>query len=86
VKESGVAGFVVSSWNGLAVPAKTPKAVIARLHKDIAAALNAEQVKKRLRELNVQAQSSSPEEAAELLASETRRWGDVMVRARIAPQ
>jgi tripartite-type tricarboxylate transporter receptor subunit TctC len=85
-KESGVAGFIASSWNGLAVPAKTPKAVIARLNRDIASALNTADVKKRLRDLNVQAQSSSPEQATELLVSEIKRWGDVMVRAKISQQ
>jgi tripartite-type tricarboxylate transporter receptor subunit TctC len=85
-KESGVAGFVSSSWNGLAAPAKTPKAVIARLNRDIVAALNAPEVRKRLHDLNVDAQSSTPEQAAELLRSETRRWGEVIVRARIPQQ
>jgi len=85
-KESGVAGFIASSWNGLAVPARTPKSVIARLNRDVVAALNAPEVRKRLRDLNVDAQSSTPEQAAELLRSETRRWGEVIVRARIPQQ
>ena len=85
-RESGVAGFIASSWNGLAVPARTPKSVIARLNRDIVAALNAPEVRKRLRDLNVDAQSSTPEQAAQLLRSETRRWGEVIVRAKIPQQ
>ena len=85
-RESGVAGFVASSWNGLAAPAKTPASVIARLNKDIAAAVNAPDVKKKLHDLSVEAQSSSPEQAAELLASEIKRWGEVIVRAKIPTQ
>ena len=85
-RESGVGGFVASSWNGLAAPAKTPAAVIARLNKDIVAAVNAPDVKKKLHELNVEAQSSSPEQASELLAGEVRRWGDVITRAKIPTQ
>ena len=85
-RESGVAGFVASSWNGLAAPAKTPPSVIARLNKDIAAAVNAPDVKKKLHDLSVEAQSSSPEQAAELLASEIKRWGEVIVRAKIPTQ
>lgn len=85
-KESGVPNYVAASWNALAVPAKTPKAVIERLNKDIAAALNSPDVKKKLGELNVDARPSSPEQAAELLASETKRWGDVIQRARIPQQ
>jgi tripartite-type tricarboxylate transporter receptor subunit TctC len=85
-KESGLPTFVASSWNALAAPAKTPKSVIARLNKDIAAALNSPDVKAKLYNLNVEARASSPEQAAELLASETRRWGEVISRARIPTQ
>jgi tripartite-type tricarboxylate transporter receptor subunit TctC len=84
--ESGVAGLVATSWNGLAAPAGTPAAVINRLNKDIVAAVNAPDVKSKLHALNVEAQSSSPEQAASLLASETKRWGDIISRAKIPTQ
>ena len=84
--ESGLPGLVASSWNALAAPAKTPKSVITRLNKDVMAAVNAPDVKKKLHDLNVEAQASSPEQAADLLASEIKRWGDVIVRAKIPTQ
>jgi tripartite-type tricarboxylate transporter receptor subunit TctC len=84
--ESGVPGLVATSWNGLAAPAGTPAAVINRLNKDIVAAIHAPDVKSKLHALNVEAQSSSPEQAASLLASETKRWGDIISRARIPTQ
>jgi len=84
--ESGLSAFVASSWNALAAPAKTPKEVVARLNKEIAAALNSPDVKKKLADLNVDAYSSTPEQASELLSSEIRRWGGVMVRAKIPQQ
>ena len=85
-KESGLTGFVASSWNALAVPAKTPKDVVARLNRDIVAALNSPEVKKRLQDLRIDPRSSTPEQASELLASEIKRWGDVIVRAKIQKQ
>lgn len=85
-KESGVSGFEAASWNAIAAPAKTPKTVIARLNKEITAALNSPDVKKRLAEQNVAAQASTPEQATELLASEIKRWGDVIVRAKVPQQ
>jgi tripartite-type tricarboxylate transporter receptor subunit TctC len=85
-QESGLPAYAAASWNALAVPAKTPKSVIARLNKDIAAALGSPDVKRKLAELNVEARASSPEQAAELLASETRRWSDVIQRAKIPQQ
>jgi tripartite-type tricarboxylate transporter receptor subunit TctC len=84
--ESGIPALVATSWNGLAAPAGTPAAVILRLNKDIVAAVNAPDVKAKLHALNVEAQSSSPEQAASLLASETKRWGDIISRARIPTQ
>ena len=85
-QESGVKGFVASSWNALAAPSKTPAAVIARLSKEITAAVNSPEVSKKLRELNVQAQASTPEQTAKLLQSEIKRWGDVITTARIPKQ
>ncbi len=85
-RESGLSNFVAASWNGLAAPARTPRPVIERLQREVAAALANPDVRRRLADLNVEAQSSSPEQAAALLASEVRRWGDVIVRARIPQQ
>jgi tripartite-type tricarboxylate transporter receptor subunit TctC len=85
-RESGLPTFVASSWNALAAPAKTPKEVIARLNKDLTAALNAPDVKKKLHDLNVEAHASTPEQAAQLLASEIKRWGEVITRAKIPVQ
>ena len=87
-RESGgsLAGFNVSSWNGLAVPAKTPKDVIARLNREVNAALALPDVKKRMAELNLDAQGSTPEQAGEVLANDIKRWGDVITRAKIEKQ
>lgn len=85
-QESGVKGFVASSWNALAAPSKTPAPVIARLNKEINAAVNNPEVAKKLRELNVQAQASTPEQTAKLLQSEIKRWGDVIAQAKIPKQ
>ncbi|RZJ07780.1 MAG: tripartite tricarboxylate transporter substrate binding protein [Acidovorax sp.] len=88
VRESGgpLAGFNVTSWNGLAVPARTPPAVVERLSREVQAALAQPDVKKRLLELNLQAQGSTPAQASEHLAADVRRWGDVITRAKIARQ
>lgn len=84
--ESGVPGLVASSWNALAAPVKTPAAVIARLNKDVTAAVNAPEVQAKLQALNMDPQASTPQQTAELLASEIKRWGEVIVRAKIPTQ
>lgn len=84
--ESGLPGLVASSWNALAAPARTPRVVVMRLNKDVVAAVNHPDVQKKLHELHVSAKSGTPEQATELLASDTRRWGEVITRAKIPTQ
>lgn len=86
--ESGgaLANLNVSSWNALAAPAKTPPAVISRLNSELRTALAGPELKKRLADLNVDARWSTPEDLGKLLAGEIRRWGEVIVRAKIPRQ
>lgn len=84
--ETGIPGLVASSWNGLAAPARTPRPVIQRLNRDIQAALQQPDLRRRLQELQVDAAPGTPEQAADLLATEIRRWSDVIQRAKIPQQ
>jgi tripartite-type tricarboxylate transporter receptor subunit TctC len=88
VRESGgaLASFNVTSWNGLAVPAKTPKDVVAKLSREIQTVLANPEVKKRLSDLTLNAQGSTPEHVSDLLASEIKRWAEVIARAKIEKQ
>ena len=86
LREAGIQGATASSWNALAAPAKTPRDVVAKLNKAVADALNAPDLKAKLADLNVTAQASTPEALSQLLASETKRWSDIIVRAKIEKQ
>ncbi len=85
-KEGGLPAYLASSWNALAVPAKTPAEVVAKLNRDIVDAVNSAEVRNRLAQLSVEARSSSAEQARDFLASEIKRWGDVIQRANIPRQ
>ena len=88
VREAGgpLAKFQASSWNGLAVPSHTPREVVLRLSREIQAIMEMPDVKKRLSDVNLNAQGSTPEQAAEVLAADIRRWHDVIVKAKIDKQ
>lgn len=86
VSESGVPGYQASSWNGISAPAKTPKAVIDRLNREITAAVATPAVKQRLQELGVEARASTPEALKELLVAEIAKWRAVIERAKIEKQ
>jgi tripartite-type tricarboxylate transporter receptor subunit TctC len=87
-RETGgaLASFKASSWNGLAVPAKTPREVVLRLSREVQAAVSQPDVSKRLLELNLVAQGSTPEQLGALMASEVKRWSDVIAHAKIPRQ
>lgn len=84
--ESGMSGYVASSWNALAVPARTSSEVVATLHRAIAAVVDDPEVRKRLREINIEARSSTPQQTQQFLASEIKRWGEVIQRAKLPLQ
>ena len=84
--QSGLVNFSAASWNALAAPAKTPREILIRLNREVKAALDSPDVKKRLLDLNIDATSSTPEQLANLLNAEIRRWSEVIVRAKIPTQ
>jgi len=86
VAESGVRGFEVASWNALAAPARTPPQVIALLNRELGKALANPDLRKQLAELNVTPAGGAPEQLADLLASEIRRWSEVIARAKVPRQ
>ena len=87
-RETGgpLARFDIASWNGLAVPAKTPPEVVARLSREVQAALAQPDVKQHLLDLNQVAQGSTPAQLRERLEADIVRWGEVIARARIPRQ
>jgi tripartite-type tricarboxylate transporter receptor subunit TctC len=86
VAESGVTGYQASSWNAIAAPAKTPRAVIDRLNKEIQTALANPEVKDKLQGLGVTARGSTPEQMRQLLASDIDKWRKVIETAKIERQ
>jgi len=85
-QEAGVRGYDVASWNALAAPAKTPAAVIRRVHDELAKALAAPEVQKRFAELGVEPRASTPEHLREFFVSESQRWAKVVEAAKIPKQ
>ncbi len=86
VMESGLASYNVASWNALAAPAKTPRAVTLRLQRAAVQALAMRAVQSQLQALGVRAQGGTPQQLQQLLASEIKRWADVIVQAKIERQ
>jgi tripartite-type tricarboxylate transporter receptor subunit TctC len=86
VAESGVPGYLAYSWNGMSAPAKTPKPVVDRLHREVATAVATPELRQKLLEVGVDARSSTPDELQQLLVTEIRKWSAVIDRAKIPKQ
>lgn len=84
--EAGVAGYDVASWNAMAAPAKTPRAVIDRVNQELRKAIAAPEVQKRFAELGVDARTSTPEQLRAFFISESQRWTRVVEAAKIPKQ
>jgi len=74
VDELGLKGFDATTWHGLVTQSKTPKEVVATLHRATVAALNDAAVKKQLGDLGVDIVGSTPDEFAAYIKSEIPKW------------
>ncbi|HEV7822048.1 MAG TPA: tripartite tricarboxylate transporter substrate binding protein [Burkholderiales bacterium] len=68
-------GYEAASWYGIVVPTRTPPAVIARLHSEIARALQQPDVKQRFLNLGGDIVSGGPDDMAKTIRSGTEKWG-----------
>ena len=80
----GLSQFQVASWNALAAPAKTPRAVVARLNAELVEILREPETVQRLASFQVQAQSSTPAQLGTWLEREIVRWREVIERAGLS--
>jgi tripartite-type tricarboxylate transporter receptor subunit TctC len=85
VAESGYPGFEAINWYAFVAPARTPKDVIARLNRELNAALASPEVREQLDAQGVEARPGTPEELAKFMESELATWGKVVKAAKIQP-
>jgi tripartite-type tricarboxylate transporter receptor subunit TctC len=78
IAESGVPGFAVSSWFGVVAPARTPAPIVARLNREIVAALARPDLRERLAGLGADPVSDTPEAFGAFIRSELATWATVV--------
>ena len=71
-------GYAFSSWLGLFAPAGTPAAAVARLSREVAAALRTPQTRGRMEELGYEPVGGLPEEFAAFFAAELPRVAELV--------
>jgi tripartite-type tricarboxylate transporter receptor subunit TctC len=83
IAESGVPGYDHGPWNGFLAPAKTPRAVVAKLNEETARILHSPDVKNVFMSEGAEPVGNKPEEFAAIIKSETVKWAKVIRAAGI---
>ena len=89
VPSAGEAGFpelVVTSWQAAAAPAKTPRAVVAKLNEATVKALRSPEVRERMTQIGFDVVAGTPEEFGKFMQQEIDRWTKVVQRGGIKPE
>jgi tripartite-type tricarboxylate transporter receptor subunit TctC len=81
MREAGVEGHIALQWNGFFAPAKTPPAVLGRLHREVAKAVHLPDVKQRFEAEGASPAGTSPSEFAAFYRAEAEKWADVAKRS-----
>ncbi|OZI63507.1 hypothetical protein CAL28_21245 [Bordetella genomosp. 11] len=79
--ESGLPGYEASVWYGLVGPAHLPEAIVKRLNAEVTKALRDRTVIQQMEANYFNPESSTPEQFAAFIKSESAKWGDVVRRS-----
>ena len=83
IAESGYPGFEVTNWNGLLAPAKTPPAIVRRLHLEIVKVLALPDTRARLADLGMEPIGNAPDEFAATIKRDIAKWAKLIKDADI---
>ncbi|MNC87550.1 Tripartite tricarboxylate transporter family receptor [compost metagenome] len=83
IAESGVPDYEVTNFYGLSAPARTPRAIIERLHSAAVRALKSPEVRERLQGLGADPGGNTPQQYTAFIQSEITKWAKVIKAAGI---
>jgi tripartite-type tricarboxylate transporter receptor subunit TctC len=86
MNEGGVRGYEFSTWYGLLVPARTPKAIIDRLNAEVRKALTSSLVAEQFLAQGLEPAASFPHEFGVYLQSEVAKWAKVVKASGATPE
>jgi tripartite-type tricarboxylate transporter receptor subunit TctC len=83
VEQGGIKGFDGSSWQGVVMPANTPRDMVSKVNAELAKMLKAPDMKEKILQQGGIASGNSPEEFAAFIKSETDKWAKVAKAAKV---
>jgi tripartite-type tricarboxylate transporter receptor subunit TctC len=75
--ESGIADFIMTFWSGVVAPAGTPADIVDKLNVAIAEGLRSTAIRESLAKVGAEAAPGSPQDFADFIAAETKKWSAV---------
>ena len=78
IAEAGVPGYEAANWIGIVAPAGTPAAIVAKLHKEISAAVDSPEIQKQFSSEGVEAMRMSSAEFGDFAVKEMAKWERVV--------
>jgi tripartite-type tricarboxylate transporter receptor subunit TctC len=81
IAEAGVPGYEAAAWYGLFAPAGTPKEIVDKIQKEVAAYIKTPAVVERFQKMGAQPVGSTPDQFRAHVISEKQRWGEAVAKA-----
>ncbi len=82
IAEAGLPGFEVVGWNGILAPAKTPRAIIERLHAEIVKVVRTPEVEADIFAQGIEPIGNTPEEFDRVIRADIARWAKILKGAK----
>jgi tripartite-type tricarboxylate transporter receptor subunit TctC len=86
IAESGVPGYVSTTWHGWLAPAGTPQPIVQRLSAEIAKAVKSPDIVDKMAADGGEAIGSTPEQFTQHLVTEIARWRKVVADTGVRVQ
>jgi tripartite-type tricarboxylate transporter receptor subunit TctC len=84
--EAGFPGIEGGAWQGVFVPAGTPPAIVARLHRELARIMALPEIRNSIIETGAEAGGNSPQEFAAFVRADRVKWKKVAEKANFVPE
>ena len=85
IAESGYPDYAMTAWWGVAVAARTPAALVQRLHDDVARVLGEPDVRERFAGQGIELAVTTPAEFTRFVRDEIERWGKAVRQSGAKP-
>jgi tripartite-type tricarboxylate transporter receptor subunit TctC len=83
MEEAGLKGYDVTAWWGLVAPARTPKAIVHRLARELKTITDDPSIQSKLAPSGIALGADGPEQFSEFIQSETKRWRAFLEKSNI---